>query len=127
MRYLLLMALMGLFIGALLLSLAFRLVTGRMPSYLRALAVTLGTWLAAGVVLVVARERLDGGSGLAIALQLLLGTGIIHWLLPLPAGPRLGPVRAALVQFVFILLQMLAGALLAILVIGVFGIRLHVS
>lgn len=127
MRYLLLMALMGLFIGALLLSLAFRLVSGRMPSYLRALAVTLGTWLAVGVVLVVASERLDGGRWLAIALQLLLGAGIIHWLLPLPTGSRLGPARAALVQFVFILLQVLAGALLAILVTGVFGIRLHMS
>lgn len=122
MRYLLVMALVGLFIGALLLSIAFRLVTGRMPSYVRALAVTLGTWLVVGVVLLAAREWLDGGRVLSIASQLLLGTGMVRWLLPSPAGPRFGLARAVLVQSIFILLQVLAGALLAMLATGVFGI-----
>jgi FtsH-binding integral membrane protein len=124
MRYLLLVALVGLFIGALLLSIAFRLVTGRMPSYPRALAVTLGTWLVVGVALLALREWSGGGRGLSIALQGLFGTGMVQWLLPSPAGPRLGLGRSALVQLVFILLQVVAGAVLAMLVTVVFGIRL---
>ncbi|MEW9624608.1 hypothetical protein [Rhodanobacter geophilus] len=91
----LLLIVVGVVVSALLLSLAYRLVVGHMPSFARALGTVLASWLASLVVSLV----MHGGAGhlLSFVAQFLVGALVINLLLPGRDGSQVGYGKSCLV------------------------------
>lgn len=113
----------GILIAALVLGLAFRLVVGYMPSYLRSIGAVLLTGIASLVVAVLLRMILPGGlSGLLVlAAQFLVGAAVVNWLLPAQNGSQIGYGKACLVQLLYLVLAIVLGLILGVIVGVLFG------
>jgi len=117
----LVMIVVGVLLAALVLSVAFRLVVGYMPSYLRALGAVVLTWIAAAVAMVVVGVVSHGGAGglLSLAVQFLVGAAVVNYLLLSQNGSQIGYGKACVVQLIylviFIVLALILGAIMAVL------------
>lgn len=111
--------------GALMLSLAYRLVVGYMPSYLRALAVVVVTTIVSWIVILVLHVvMVSGGRLLGFVVQFLVGAAMVNYLLSSSTGQPIGYGKACLVQLVFLVLEIVLGVILAIIAVTLFGIGL---
>lgn len=120
----------GIVIAALLLSLAFRMLVGHMPSFLRALAVVVLSFVATAVLTLVLKLVLPEGllSGLLLlATQFLVGAAVINLLLPAIDGSPIGYGKACLVQLVYMVLGIVLGLVIGLIVVALFGSTLLAS
>lgn len=117
------MVVVGVLLSALVLSVAYRLIVGHMPSYARALATVVVTWLASLVV----RLVLPGGMGhlLAWVAQFLVGAAIINLLLLARDGSQIGYSKSCLVQLVYMAIFIALGLVLALVFGGMLLGMLH--
>lgn len=111
----------GLLIAALLLTLSFRWVVGYMPSLLRAFGAVLLTAIASAVALGMARAVGGDGRLLGLAVQFLIGAGMVNLLLLGGDGLRIGFAKASLVQLVYTGLCIIAGLVLGLALVALFG------
>jgi hypothetical protein len=113
----------GVLVGALVLCVAFRIVLGYMPSYLRAIAVVVLTGVASFIVLIVVGMLLggQGSSLLGVIIEVLIGALLVNYLLVSVDGSRIGFGKACLVQLVYIVIAFLIGLLIFALMAMMFG------
>lgn len=113
----------GVLIAALVLGLAFRLVVGYMPSYLRSLGAVLLTFVAVLVVSVVLGMILPFGLSrlLALVAAFLVGAAVVNYLLLAKDGSRIGYGKACLVQLVYIVIEFVLALVLGLIMAMVFG------
>ncbi|HJW06003.1 MAG TPA: hypothetical protein VJ527_05835 [Rhodanobacter sp.] len=115
------MIVVGIALAALVLSVAFRLAVGYMPSYLRALGAVVLTWIAGAVAMVAIGMVNSGGAGglLSLAVQFLVGAAVVNYLLLSQNGSRIGFGKACVVQVIylviFIVLAVILGGIMALL------------
>ena len=115
------MIVVGIALAALVLSVAFRLAVGYMPSYLRALGAVVLTWIAGAVAMVAIGMVNSGGTGgfLSLAVQFLVGAAVVNYLLLSQNGSRIGFGKACVVQVIylviFIVLAVILGGIMALL------------
>ena len=107
-----------------LLSAAFRLVVGYMPSYPRALAAVVLTAVASAIVVAILRGVLgSGGRLLGIVVQFLAGAAMVNWLLPIQyRRSRSATARPAWCSWSSLLIEIVLGVVLAILAVTLLGI-----
>ena len=119
----LLVVVVGVLVSGLVLSLAYRMVAGYMPSYGRALATVVVSWLASLVV----RAILHGGVGhlLAFVAQFLVGAAIINLLLLARDGSQIGYGKSCLVQLVYMVIFFVLAFVLVLLFGGMMLGMLH--
>lgn len=119
----LLLVVIGVAVSALLLSLAYRLVVGHMPSFARALGTVLASWLASLVVGLI----LHGGAGhlLSFVAQFLVGALVINLLLPGQDGSQIGYGKSCLVQLVYMVIFFVLAFVLALVFGGMMLGMLH--
>lgn len=116
----LVMIVVGILVAAGVLSVAFRLVVGYMPSYLRALGAVVLTWIAGVVAMVIIGMISSGGAGgfLSLIVQFLVGAFAVNRLLLSQNGSQIGFGKACVVQVIylviFIVLAMIFAALMAV-------------
>ena len=113
----------GVLIAALVLGLAFRLVVGYMPSYLRSLGAVLLTFVAVLVVSVVLGMILPFGLSrlLAVVAAFLVGAAVVNYLLLAKDGSRIGYGKACLVQLLYIVIEFVLALVLGLIMAMVFG------
>ncbi|MEP6898383.1 MAG: hypothetical protein ABI870_07615 [Rhodanobacter sp.] len=113
----------GILIGALVLCVAFRLVVGYMPSYLRSLGAVVLTAVAVIIVSVVLRMIMPSGlSGLlSLVVQVLVGAAVVNYMLLGKDGMQIGFGKACLVQLVYIVIGFVIALILGFLLAGVIG------
>jgi hypothetical protein len=121
---LLVMVVVGIAVGALLLTLSFRLVVGYMPSYLKAMAAVVLTFIAAAVTVAVLHMVTGSGRLLGMVVQFLVGAAMVNWLLVAGNGLRIGYGKACLVQLVYTVMEIVVGVIIGILLVVVFGAAL---
>ncbi|WP_426690274.1 hypothetical protein [Rhodanobacter ginsengiterrae] len=115
----LVMIVVGILVAALVLSVAFRLVVGYMPSYLRALGAVVLTWIAGVVAMIIIGMVSSGGAGgvLSLIVQFLVGAFVVNYLLLSQDGSQIGFGKACVVQVIylviFIILAMIFAAAMA--------------
>jgi hypothetical protein len=119
----LIMVVVGILLGALVLCVAFRLVVGYMPSYLRSLGAVVLTAVVSVVALLVAGMILQGhGSGpVVIIVEFLAGAAVVNYLLLSQDGSRIGYGKACLVQLVDMVIGFVLGLILVFIMAMVFG------
>ena len=113
----------GVLIAALVLGLAFRLVVGYMPSYLRSLGAVLLTFVAVLVVSVVLGMILPFGLSrlLAVVAAFLVGAAVVNYLLLAKDGTQIGYGKACLVQLLYIVIEFVLALVLGLIMAMVFG------
>lgn len=113
----------GVLIAALVLGLAFRLVVGYMPSYLRSLGAVLLTFVAVLVVSVVLGMILPFGLSrlLALLAAFLVGAAVVNYLLLAKDGTQIGYGKACLVQLLYIVIEFVLALVLGLIMAMVFG------
>ncbi len=113
----LVMLVVGVLLAALVLSVAFRLVVGYMPSYLRALGAVVLTWIALAVVMAILGMVTSGSMGglLSLVVQFLVGAAVINYLLLTQNGSKVGYGKACMVELV----NMVIGIVLAVIIGGI--------
>jgi len=111
----------GLLIAALLLALSFRWVMGYSPSLLRSFGAVLLTVIASAVALGMARAVGGDGRLLGLVVQFLIGAWMVNLLLLGGDGLRIGFAKASLVQLVYTGLGLVAGLLLGVAMVTLFG------
>lgn len=116
----------GILIGALVLSVAFRLVIGYMPSYLRSLGAVVLTAIAVVVASVVLGMMMQGtASGLLSAVvQFLVGAAVINYLLLARDGSQIGYGKACVVELVYMVIGFVLALVIGLLLALVFGAAL---
>jgi hypothetical protein len=119
----LVMVVVGILLAALVLSVAFRLVVGYMPSYLRALGAVVLTWIAGAVAMVVIGMVSSGGAGglLSLVVQFLVGAAVVNYLLLAQNGSQIGYGKACVVQVVYLVIFIVLAMIFAALVAVFFG------
>lgn len=119
----LLTVVVGVLVSALVLSLAYRVVVGHMPSFARALGVVVVSWLASLVVGVI----LHGGVGslLSWVAQFLVGALVINLLLPAQDGSQIGYGKSCLVQLLYTVIFVVIGVVLMLVFGGMMLGMLH--
>jgi hypothetical protein len=102
-------AVAGVLLGALLLSVAFRVVVGHLPSYLRAVGTVILTLVATSLALLVPGLVLPGGVGrlFGAAVMFLVGVAVINRVLHTETGLAIGYARATLVQLAYMVVAIL--------------------
>lgn len=107
----------GLLVGALLLCLAFRMVVGHMPSYLRAIGAVLVTTFVSLLASFLLRMVMPFGvSGLVtLATQFLIGAAVINYFLPAKEGGQIGYGKACMVQLVYLVMAIAIGVVFAVI------------
>lgn len=120
---LLVMLVGGILVAALVLSVAFRLVVGYMPSYLRSLGAVLLTAVAVVVASVVLGLVMhNGASGLLSGVvQFLVGAAVINYLLLAQNGSQIGYGKACLVELVYMVIGFVLAVIVGLIVAMVFG------
>lgn len=116
----LVMIVVGILLGALVLSVAFRLVVGIMPSYMRALGAVVLTFIAVAVVSLILAVAMHGG-GLRLLptiVNFLVGAAVVNYLLLAGDGSQIGYGKACLVQ----LISMVIGFVLALIIVFVMAL-----
>lgn len=123
MMMLLVMLVVGIAVGALLLCVAFRLVVGYMPSYLRALGAVVLTAVVDFVASIVLGMLMGGvrSTSLMLAVEFLVGAWVVNYLLVSLDGSRIGYGKACLVQLVYMVIGILIALVLAALFAMLFG------
>lgn len=113
----------GILVAALVLSVAFRLVVGYMPSYLRSLGAVLLTAVAVVVASVVLGLVMhNGASGLLSGVvQFLVGAAVINYLLLAQNGSQIGYGKACLVELVYMVIGFVLAVIIGLIVAMVFG------
>ncbi|MGN6705814.1 hypothetical protein [Rhodanobacter lindaniclasticus] len=113
-------------VGALILSVSFRLVVGFMPSYLRALAAVVLAWIATFVVSLVLRMILPASAGglLSLAALFLVGAAVVNYLLLAADGSQIGYGKACVVQLVYMVIGFVLALLIGFIVMSMFGAAL---
>jgi hypothetical protein len=119
----LVMIVVSILLAALVLSVAFRLVVGYMPSYLRALGAVVLTWIAGAVAMVVIGMVSSGGAGglLSLVVQFLVGAAVVNYLLLAQNGSQIGYGKACVVQVVYLVIFIVLAMIFAALVAVFFG------
>ena len=119
----LVMIVVGVLIAALVLSVAFRLVVGYMPSYLHALGAVVLTWIAGAVALVVVGMISHGGAGglLSLVMQFLVGTAVVNYLLLSQTGGQIGYGKACVVQLIYLVIFIVLALILGLAMAVLFG------
>lgn len=113
-------AVVGVLLGAWLLSVAFRVVVGHLPSYLRAVGTVILTLAVTSLAVLGLGLVLPGGAGrlLGAAVMFLVGVTVINRVLLTETGLAIGYAQAALVQLAYmvvaILLALAFGMVLAL-------------
>ncbi|AGG90505.1 MULTISPECIES: hypothetical protein [Rhodanobacter] len=117
------MAVVGILLAALVLSVAFRLVVGYMPSYLRALGAVVLTWIAAAVAMVLVGMVTHGSAGglLSLLVQFLVGAAVVNYLLLAQNGSQIGYGKACVVQLIYLVIFIVLAVILAALAAVFFG------
>ena len=119
----LMMFVVGMLLGALVLCLAFRLVVGYMPSYLRSLGAVVLSAIAVLIVSFVLRMVLPMHlSGLlSLVVQVLVGGAVVNYLLLAQNGTQIGFGKACLVQLVYLVIGFLAALIIGGILAVLFG------
>lgn len=119
----LMMIVVGVLLAALVLSVAFRLVVGYMPSYLRALGAVLLTAVTVVVVSIILRMILPGGlSGLlSLVAQFLVGAAVVNYLLLARDGSQIGYGKACMVQLLYLVIGIVLALIIGFIFSLVFG------
>lgn len=121
----LVMIVVGVLLAALVLSVAFRLVVGYMPSYLRSIGVILLTFVAVAVASVVLGMVMHGGGGLLPAIvNFLVGAAVVNYLLLSRDGSQIGFGKACLVQLVYMVIFFVLVLIIGVILAMVFGIAM---
>ena len=123
MMAILVLVVVGVLVSALVLSLAYRMVVGHMPSSARALGTVVVSWLASIVVSLV----LHGGVGhlLAWVAQFLVGALVINLLLPAQDGSQIGYGKSCLVQLLYTVIFVVIGVVLMLVFGGMMLGMMH--
>jgi hypothetical protein len=113
----------GILVAALVLSVAFRLVVGYMPSYLRSLGAVLLTAVAVVVASVVLGLVMHGGASglLSGVVQFLVGAAVINYLVLAQNGSQIGYGKACLVELVYMVIGFVLAVIIGLIVAMVFG------
>lgn len=116
----------GILLAGLLLCVAFRMVVGYMPSYLRSVGAIVLTFVAVVAVSIVLRMILPGSASglLTMVVQFLVGAAVVNYLLLAQNGSRIGYGKACLVQLVYLVMQILLGLIIGVVIAMVFGAAL---
>ena len=116
----------GILVAALVLSVAFRLVVGYMPSYLRSLGAVVLTAIAAAVTAVVLGMLMHGAASglLAVIVQFLVGAAVINYLLLAQNGSQIGYGKACMVELVYMVIGFVLALVIGLLLAMVFGAAL---
>ena len=119
----LVMIVVGILVAALVLSVAFRLVVGVMPSYLRALGAVVLSWVAGAVAMVIIGMVSSGGGGglLSLIVQFLVGAFVVNYLLLSQNGSQIGFGKAGLVQVIYLVIFLVLAMIFAALMAVFFG------
>ena len=119
----LVMIVVGVLLAALVLSVAFRLVVGYMPSYLRALGAVVLTFVAVLVASVVVGMVMQGAVGglLSMIVNFLVGAAVVNYLLLAQNGSQIGYGRACVVQLVYSVIGIVLGVIIFAIVAVFFG------
>jgi hypothetical protein len=113
----------GILVAALVLSVAFRLVVGYMPSYLRSLGAVVLTAIAAVVAAVVLGMVLHGAASglLSVIVQFVVGAAVINYLLLAQNGSQIGFGKACVVELVYMVIGFVLTLVIGLLLAMVFG------
>jgi hypothetical protein len=119
----LMMIVVGVLLAALVLSVAFRLVVGYMPSYLRALGAVVLTWIALAVVMAILGMITSGSMGglLSLVVQFLVGAAVVNYLLLAQNGSQIGYGKACVVQLVYLVIGIVLGVIIGGIMMVFFG------
>jgi hypothetical protein len=119
----LMMIVVGVLLAALVLSVAFRLVVGYMPSYLRAIGALVLTWIAAAVAMVLVGMVTRGSAGglLSLLVQFLVGAAVVNYLLLAQNGSQIGYGKACVVQLVYLVIGIVLGVIIGGIMMVFFG------
>ncbi|WEN16006.1 hypothetical protein PY254_04855 [Rhodanobacter sp. AS-Z3] len=119
----LIMAVVGILLAALVLSVAFRFAVGYMPSYLRALGAVVLTWIAGVVAMILISFVSSGGTGgfLSLLVQFLVGALVVNYLLLSQNGSQIGFAKACVVQAIYTVIFIVLALILAVIVAVLFG------
>lgn len=100
----LVLAVVGVLLAALLLCAAFRLVLGYMPSYLRAVGVVVLVWIAGWATMLLVAKFWPGGAAgpLSLLLQFVVGAALVNRQLLARNGSRIGYAKAGMVQLIYL-------------------------
>lgn len=119
----LMMIVVGTLLAALILSVAFRLVVGYMPSYLRALGAVVLTFIAVLIVSVVVGLVMHGTGGglLSIVVNFLVGAAVVNYLLLSLDGSQIGYGKACVVQLVYSVIGIVLALIIGVIFAMLFG------
>jgi hypothetical protein len=119
----LMMIVVGVLLAALVLSVAFRLVVGYMPSYLRAIGALVLTWIAVAIAMVVVGMVTHGAAGgvLSLMVNFLVGAAVVNYLLLAQNGSQIGYGKACVVQLVYSVIGIVLGAIILGIMAVFFG------
>ncbi len=112
----LIMIVVGVFLGALILSVSFRLVVGFMPSYMRAVGAVVLTYFAVIVVTLILGMVVHS-SVLSMIVNFLVGAAVVNYLLLAADGSQIGFGKACVVE----LINMVIGFVLALIILAIFA------
>lgn len=121
---LLIMIVGGILVGALVLCLAYRLVVGYMPSYLRALGAVVLTFIAVVAASLVLGMLLHGGGLLPAIVNFLVGAAVVNYLLLAQDGSPIGYGKACLVQLVYMVIGFVLALIIGAVLAMVFGLAM---
>ncbi len=119
----LMMIVVGVLLAALVLSVAFRLVVGYMPSYVRAIGALVLTWIAVAIAMVVVGMVTQGAAGglLSLIVNFLVGAAVVNYLLQAQNGSQIGYGKACMVQLVYSVIGIVLGAIILGIMAVFFG------
>jgi hypothetical protein len=122
----LVMIVVGILVGALILSVAFRLVVGIMPSYLRALGAVVLTFVAVLVVSMILGMVLRGAGGglLSMIVNFLVGAAVVNYLLLAADGSKIGYGKACVVELIYMVIGIVLALIIGFIFAMVFGAAL---
>lgn len=119
----LVMIVVGILVGALILSVAFRLVVGIMPSYLRAVGAVILTFIAVVVVSLILGMVMRGAGGglVSMVVNFLVGAAVVNYLLLAANGSKIGFGKACLVELIYMVIGIVIALVLGFVFAMVFG------
>lgn len=118
----LIMIVVGILVGALILSVAFRLVVGIMPSYMRALGAVILTFIAVVVVSLILGMVMHGGARLLpMIVNFLVGAAVVNYLLLAADGSRIGYGKACVVELIYMVIGFVLALIIGLIFAMVFG------
>ena len=118
----LIMIVVGILVGALILSVAFRLVVGIMPSYMRALGAVVLTFVAVVVVSLILGMVMHGGARLLpMIVNFLVGAAVVNYLLLAADGSKIGYGKACVVELIYMVIGFVLALIIGLIFAMIFG------